>query len=128
MAKVLSDIHFILFSIAVFISAIVLSKAITTSVATYQKTVEAAIDGNMALKSSDKIVDYAGVDTITYEQMCSIMMTDLDYHIFINDKEYLPDTYNFNTFDFTTISKTNFTVSYKFDVNGNIETVIYRSI
>lgn len=64
---------------------------------------------------------------ISYAEMITLLIGDLDYDIQINDMTILKENYNYQEFDFSLVPLEDYTKTYQYDSFGNIIKVIYKS-
>ncbi len=76
---------------------------------------------------NERALDEIQESKITYDEIISTLLGDLDYDIQIDDMTILKENYNYQEFDFSTVPQAEFTKSYEYDSSGNIVKVIYKS-
>ncbi len=64
---------------------------------------------------------------VSYSEVISVLLGNLEYDIQINDMTILKESYNYQEFDFSIVSQAEYTKSYQYDSSGNIIKVVYKS-
>ncbi len=76
---------------------------------------------------NERSLDEIKKGKVTYAEMITTLLGDLDYDIQINNMTILKENYNYQEFDFSIVPQREYTKSYLFDSSGNIVKVIYKS-
>lgn len=79
------------------------------------------------LYESERSYEEVKESKVSYAEVISLLLGNLEYDIQINDLTILKEGYNYQEFDFSLIPQAEFIKSYQCDSSGSIVKVLYKS-
>lgn len=127
----MDSVHDMLFDLAgVFIFGIAVSMFLLFSrnLNTLLLTTKNNINENYVLYEQIKDISYDDIREVPYQDVIGLLMGDLNVDVKVNNEVIKCEEYDYMLFDFSTVAKTNYSVSYEYNTTGQVTRINFTSI
>ncbi len=127
----MDSVHDMLFDLAgVFIFGIAVSVFLLFSrnLNTLLLTTKNNINENYVLYEQIKDISYDDIREVPYQDVIGLLMGDLNVDVKVNNEVIKCEEYDYMLFDFSTVAKTNYHVSYEYNTTGYVTRINFTSI
>lgn len=127
----MDSVHDMLFDLAgVFIFGIAVSMFLLFSrnLNTLLLTTKNNINENYVLYEQIKDISYDDIREVPYQDVIGLLMGDLNVDVKVNNEFIKCEEYDYMLFDFSTVAKTNYSVSYEYNTTDQVTRINFTSI